>query len=158
MRWNDLLTADRIVMLVDPGTTAGVLDAAARLLSEGSPATTQLIADALRQREQLGSTGIGHGVAIPHARNTAFRAPRSAFLRLGLPIDFGARDGEPVDLVFAMCAPDDTPELHLQHLAGVAERFADAEFRDRLRMARSLDALRTLLLDRPRAAAGAARA
>lgn len=156
MRWNDLLAADRIVLLVEPGSAAGVLDAAARLLSEGSPATTQLIADALRQREQLGSTAIGHGVAVPHARNAAFRDPRGAFLRLARPIDFGARDGEPVDLVFAMCAPEDTPELHLQHLAGVAERFADAEFRDRLRMARSVDALRGLLLDRPRPAAGAA--
>ena len=156
MRWNDLLAADRIVLLVEPGSAAGVLDAAARLLSEGSPATTQLIADALRQREQLGSTAIGHGVAVPHARNAAFRDPRGAFLRLARPIDFGARDGEPVDLVFAMCAPEDTPELHLQHLAGVAERFADAEFRDRLRMARSVDALRGLLLDRPRPAASAA--
>ncbi len=156
MRWNDLLAADRIVMLVDPGSTGQVLDAAARLLSEGSPAITPLIADALRRREQVGSTGIGHGVAIPHARNAAFRVPRAAFLRLGRPIDFGARDGEPVDLVFAMCAPDDTPELHLQLLAGVAERFADAEFRDRLRMAHRVESLRRLLLDPSPADASAA--
>ena len=96
------------------------------------------------------------GVAVPHARNAAFRAPRAAFLRLAHAIDFGARDGEPVDLVFAMCAPDDTPELHLQHLAGVAERFADAEFRDRLRMAHRVESLRRLLLDPSPADASAA--
>jgi len=146
MPWTDLLSADRIVMLVDPDNPAQVLDAAARLLSDGSRASTQTIADALRRRERLGSTGIGHGVAIPHARSAAFHAPRGAFLRLGRPIDFRARDGEPVDLVFAMSATDGMPEQHLQHLAGVAERFADAEFRDRLRMARSLDRLRRLLL------------
>lgn len=146
MPWTDLLSADRIVMLVDPGPATQVLDAAARLLAGGSPNATATIAQALRERERLGSTGIGHGVAIPHARSAAFHAPRGAFLRLGRPIDFGARDGEPVDLVFAMTATDDTPERHLLHLAGVAERLADAEFRDRLRMARSIDRLRRLLL------------
>ncbi len=155
MPWTDLLSADRIVMLVDPGPAGQVLDAAARLLGGGSAIATSAIAEALRERERLGSTGIGHGVAIPHARSATFRVPRGAFLRLGRPIDFGSRDGEPVDLVFAMTANDDMPELHLQHLAGVAERFADAEFRDRLRMARSLDRLRRLLLP-PTPAANAA--
>ena len=132
-----------------------VLQAAAQRLSCDALDMAAL-GDSLQARERLGSTAIGHGVAVPHARNAAFRDPRGAFLRLARPIDFGARDGEPVDLVFAMCAPEDTPELHLQHLAGVAERFADPEFRDRLRMARSIDALRGLLLDRPRPAASAA--
>ena len=147
MRWNDLLAADRIVMLVDPGTAAGVLDAAARLLSEGSPATSQLIADALRQREQLGSTAIGHGVAVPHARNAAFRDPRGAFLRLGHPIDFGARDGEPVDLVFAMAVPEGMQQEYLQWLSELAERFADASFRDALRGAADAGALHAALRD-----------
>ena len=153
MPWTDLLATDRIVMLVDPGSPSEVLDAAARLLSDGSPLSTQGISGALQARERLGSTGIGHGVAIPHARSAAFHAPRAAFLRLQRPIDFGARDGEPVDLVLALIATDDTPELHLQHLAGVAERFSDAEFRDRLRMARSIDRLRRVLLAPPSARA-----
>jgi len=155
MPWTDLLSADRIVMLVDPGTPAQVLDAAARLLSDGSPASTLALADALRRRERLGSTAIGHGVAIPHARSAPFHAPRGACLRLGRPIDFGARDGEPVDLVFAMSATDAMPEQHLQHLAGVAERFADAEFRDRLRMARNVERLRRVLLAPPATASAA---
>ncbi len=147
MAFFDLLSADRIVMLVAPGSRDVVLDSAARLLAGNSPTTTPLLARALREREQLGSTGIGRGVAIPHARSTAFREPRAAFLRLSHPIDFGASDGEPIDLVFAMCVPDHLVEQHLQTLSGLVERFSDAEFRDALRDARTLPDLRGLLLD-----------
>ena len=92
MSFFDLLSADRIVMLVAPGSRDVVLDSAARLLAGNSPTTTPVLAQALRDREQLGSTGIGRGVAIPHARTSAFREPRAAFLRLSHPIDFGASD------------------------------------------------------------------
>jgi PTS system nitrogen regulatory IIA component len=146
MPWTDLLSAERIVVVDDAATPGRVLDAAARLLSDGSPASARAIAAALRQREQLGSTAIGHGVALPHARSAGFHAPRGAFLRLRRPVDFDARDGEPVDLVFAMSATDDRPEQHLQHLADIAGRFADESFRERLRAARSLATLRRLLL------------
>ncbi len=145
MPWTDLLEAGRIVVLDDPGTRAQVLDAAARLLSGGSPEQARVLADALNQREALASTAIGHGVAIPHARADGLAA-RGAFLRLGRPVDFGARDGAPVDLVFAMSASDDRPELHLEHLAGVAAGLSDPDFRDRLRAARTLGQLRGLLL------------
>ena len=91
--------------------------------------------------------GIGRGVAIPHARSTAFRQPRAAFLRLSHPIDFNAADGQPVDLVFAMCVPDHQVEQHLQTLAGLVEHFSDAGFRDAVREARDLSQLRGLLLD-----------
>ena len=154
MPWTDLLDAGRIVVLDDPGTRAQVLDHAARLLSGGSPAQARALSDALQQRERLASTAIGHGVAIPHARNQGLEA-RGAFLRLGRPVDFGARDGAPVDLVFAMTASDDRPELHLEHLAGVAARLSDPEFRDRLRGARGVAQLRRLLLA-PAVAANAA--
>ncbi|WP_101925957.1 MULTISPECIES: PTS sugar transporter subunit IIA [Luteimonas] len=147
MPFPDLLAADRIVMLVAPGSRDVVLDTAARLLAGNSPSTTPLLAQALRDREQLGSTGIGRGVAIPHARSTAFREPRAAFLRLSHPIDFGAGDGEPVDLVFAMCVPDHQVEQHLDYLASLVERFSDTEFREALRDAADLPRLRSLLLD-----------
>ncbi|NYZ63643.1 PTS sugar transporter subunit IIA [Luteimonas deserti] len=147
MSFSDLLSADRIVMLVAPGSRDIVLDSAARLLAGNSPMTTPVLAQGLRDREQLGSTGIGRGVAIPHARSAAFREPRAAFLRLSHPIDFGASDGEPVDLVYAMCVPEHLVEQHLQILSGLVERFSDADFRDALREARDLPRLRGLLLD-----------
>src|SRR3546814_2919711 len=83
-------------MLTEPGDRDRVLDAAARLLTDASPAMTAAIGAALRERESLGSTAIGHGVAIPHARSNAFSAARGAFLRLEHPVDFGARDHAPV--------------------------------------------------------------
>jgi len=150
MPWTDLLSAGRIVVLDDPGTREQVLDDAARLLSGGSPEQARELAEALHRREQVASTAIGHGVAIPHARSDSLQG-RGAFLRLGRAVDFGARDGAPVDLVFAMTASDDRPELHLEHLAGVAERLADPDFRERLREARNVAQLRKLLLPAPAA-------
>lgn len=145
MPWIDLLAADRIVLLVEPVSRDHVLDAAARLLGGNSPTITPAISTALRERETLASTGIGQGVAIPHARGPMFHQPRGAFLRLAHAVDFNAGDGRPVDLVFAMCAPDDLPEVHLQRLAGIAERFTDPVFLGRLRSAADLAALRNAL-------------
>jgi PTS system nitrogen regulatory IIA component len=146
MPLTDLLSADRIVLLVEPIDRERVLDAAARLLADASPATTAVIADCLRQRERLGSTAIGHGVAIPHGRSNAFEEVRAAFLRLQHPVDFDAGDGDPVDLVFAMAVPEHFTQRHLQLLSELAERFADAAFRTALRQAPDADALRGVLL------------
>lgn len=144
--WTGLLAADRIVMLVYPDPRDAVLDAAARLLSGGSPTLTPAIAEGLRRREQLGSTAIGRGVAIPHCRSNAHSTARAAFLRLAHPIDFAAGDGEPVDLLFAMCVPEDLAQRHLQTLSELAEGFADGGFREALRDAPDIASLRALLL------------
>lgn len=151
MPFADLLTAERIVVLTEPGGRDTVFDVAARLLSNASPGLTATIASALRDRETVGTTAIGHGVAVPHARSNAFDHARGAFLRLQHPVDFGAGDDLPVDLVFAMNVPEHSPQLHLQSLADVAGRLADREFRDALRGARDLAALRSLLLGQPTA-------
>ena len=147
MPFSQLLTADRIVLLVEPGDRDGVLDAAARLLTDSAPGTTAAIGDSLRSRERLGSTAIGHGIAIPHGRTQAFTEARGAFLRLQQPVDFGASDGEPVDLVFAMAVPEHFTQQHLQLLSELAERFADPGFRAALRAAPDLGSLRRLMLD-----------
>ena len=147
MPFQSLLAADRIVLLVEPGDRDAVLDAAARLLADYSPANTQVIGDSLRKRERLGSTAIGHGIAIPHGRTPAFDTARGAFLRLAEPVDFGASDGMPVDLVFAMAVPEHFTQQHLQLLAELAEQFADDGFRAALRAAPDAAALRALLLD-----------
>ena len=146
MPHTDLLTAERIVQVVEPGGRDPVLDAAARLLSGGSPDWTRVIADGLRGREAVGSTGIGRGVAIPHCRTSGRREPVAAFLRLARPVDFRANDGELVDLVFAMAAPEDRTQQHLDTLSELAERFADPDFREALRSARDISSLRGLLL------------
>jgi nitrogen PTS system EIIA component len=140
------LAADRIGLLVEADGRDAVLDAAARLLGGSSAASTSAIADSLRQRERMGSTAIGHGVAVPHGRSSAFSDTRAAFLRLQPAVEFGAGDGIPVDLVFAMAAPEHFSQQHLQLLSEVAERFADPEFRATLRRAADVDALRAALL------------
>lgn len=143
---HELLAADRIALLVEPGGRDAVLDTAARLLADGSANITAAIAAALREREQLGSTGIGHGIAIPHARTNAFDRARGAFLRLREPVDFEAGDGQPVDLVFALAVPRHFDREHLRILSDLASRFSDAGFRAALRDAPDIAALRELLL------------
>ena len=146
MPYRDMLAAARIVQVVEPGNRDQVLDAAARLLGGGSPEWTQSIAQGLRAREAVGSTGIGRGVAIPHCRSPACREPLATFLRLSTPVDFRASDGQPVDLVFAMVVPEDRTQQHLDTLSELAGRFADAAFRDTVRGARDIIALRSVLL------------
>ena len=143
---HELLAADRIAILVEPGGRDVVLDTAARLLADGSATNTAAIAAVLREREHLGSTAIGHGIAIPHGRSNAFDRARGAFLRLREPVDFGAGDGQPVDLVFAMAVPRHFNREHLQILSDLALRFSDAAFRAALRDAPDIGALRDLLL------------
>lgn len=146
MALSALLSADRIGLLDEPGDRDGVLDAAARLLADGSAAHARIVAESLRVRERLGSTAIGHGVAIPHGRSRAYDHARAAFLRLARPVEFAAGDGEPVDLVFAMAVPEHYTQQYLHCLAELAERFADAEFRARLRAVPDLAGLRALML------------
>ena len=147
MPLSEFLSADRIVVLADAGGREAVIDEAARLLAGGGAGgdTAAAIADSLRQRERMGSTAIGHGVAIPHGRNAAFGATRAAFLRLLPAVDFSAADGEPVDLVFAMAVPADFNQQHLQLLSDIAERCADPAFRAALRDAADVQALRGIL-------------
>lgn len=147
MPFQDLLSADRIVTLVEPVDRDQVLDAAARLLAGASEDRTAAIGDSLRQRERLGSTAIGHGVAIPHGRSNAFEQARAAFLRLRRPVDFDAGDGQPVDLVFAIAVPEHFTQQHLQLLSELAERFADAGFCDAMREAADARALERLLVE-----------
>lgn len=142
-----LLTADRIAVAVPADDGDAVLETAARLLSGDAPAQAAAIADSLRQRERLGSTAIGHGIAIPHGRSDVFAEPRGAFLRLQRPIEFGASDEQAVDLVFALIVPEHFTQQHLQLLSELAERFADADYRAALREAGDADALLRLLAE-----------
>ena len=146
MSLSDYLSDDRIILLIEATTRDTVLDAAARLLGNASQAATASIAHGLRQREKMGNTAIGHGVAIPHGRSDAFDTIRAAFLRLQPAVDFQAADDEPVDLVFAMAVPAHDTQQHLRLLSELAERFGDPGFRAVLRTAANVDELRAALL------------
>ncbi|AAM37819.1 PTS transporter subunit EIIA [Xanthomonas citri pv. citri] len=152
MPLTDLMAAVRT--LVSPAADRDtVLHAAADLLSCRQAGADELYAN-LCEREALGSTAIGHGIAIPHGRCPNLTEPRGALLRLDTPVPFGS--DEPVDLVFAMAVPAHYTHQHLMLLSELAERFSDADFRRNLRTAPNADALMALLADVPPAQASAA--
>lgn len=105
------------------------------------------VLNALTRREALGSTGVGHGVATPHARLRGLDRMRGVFVRLETPIDFGSMDEQPVDLLFALLQPaDSSPSEHLQALAKVSRLLRAGELRTQLRQASGLDAIHALLV------------
>ncbi|WP_024938737.1 PTS sugar transporter subunit IIA [Xanthomonas arboricola] len=152
MPLTDLMAAVRTV--VSPAADRDtVLHAAADLLSCRQAGADELYAN-LCEREALGSTAIGHGIAIPHGRCPNLTEPRGALLRLDTPVAFGG--DEPVDLIFAMAVPAHYTHQHLMLLSELAERFSDADFRQQLRAAPDADALMALLTDAPPVQASAA--
>ncbi|MCL1498742.1 PTS fructose transporter subunit IIA [Xanthomonas nasturtii] len=143
MPLTDLMAAVRTV--VSPAADRDtVLHTAADLLSCRQAGADELYAN-LCEREALGSTAIGHGIAIPHGRCPNLTEPRGALLRLDTPVAFGG--DEPVDLIFAMAVPAHYTHQHLMLLSELAERFSDADFRQQLRAAPNADALMALLTD-----------
>lgn len=115
--------------------------AAARRTGLGAKA----IAAALTEREKIGSTGFGGGVAIPHAKIEGLKRVFGSFARLTAPIDFHSVDGAPVDLVFLILSPPDAGAEHLKALAGVSRVLRDRNTVAKLRGARSRDAIFALL-------------
>lgn len=93
------------------------------------------ILDVLKAREDLGSTALGKGVALPHAKLSDIETPVKLFLRLERPIDFEARDGEPIDLVFVVLWPAAAPKGLLEAISGIARNLRDAGFLRSLRQA-----------------------
>jgi nitrogen PTS system EIIA component len=91
------------------------------------------VIDALIERENLGPTGVGHGVALPHARLAGVDDVKGIFLRLEKPLNFDAVDRQPVDLVFALIAPENAGVDHLKALALVSRTFRDASICAKLR-------------------------
>lgn len=155
MPLHDLMTHARVAILdghalessasgeAEASSATRVLDAAAWLLADDTDVAS--IARALREREARASTSLGFGVAIPHARVAELDECRAAFLRLEHPVDFGAADGTPVDLVLALLVPEHDIDGQVRRLAEIAERFSDAGYRSALRDARDAGRLRQLL-------------
>ena len=110
------------------------------------------IFDVLLQRERLGSTGLGQGVAIPHGKMAGLKRIVGVFARLPEPVDFDAVDGRPVDIVFLLLAPEGAGADHLKALARIARVLRDEKTAELLRSARDESALRALLTS-PAAAA-----
>lgn len=155
MELADILSSDRIAVDVVVSSKKNLLEKAAELLAAADQGGhTRDIFDSLCQRERLGSTGLGHGVAIPHGRVAGQDSVSGSLIRLASPIEFDAPDDERVDLFFALAVPADCTDVHLRLLASVAERFGNESCRRRLRAAGSAEEIMTIISDPPVGADG----
>ena len=134
MQLNDYITPNTIACLQSASSKKRALEVLSHFLALTQPALNETdVFDKLLERERLGSTGLGEGVAIPHCRMKAATQAMVALVTLDQGIDFDARDGKAVDLLFALVVPEDCNETHLKLLATAAEMFSDAVFCSSLR-------------------------
>lgn len=134
------IVAGRIGSKLEIGSKKRLLEVLGKLLASADPALSQdTVFGHLLERERLGSTGLGHGIALPHARMKEVHEAIGAFVQLQSGVGFDAIDDRPVDLAFAMLVPESASETHLQLLSQLATMFSDATLRERLRCAESTE-------------------
>jgi PTS system nitrogen regulatory IIA component len=142
MQIQTLISPGRTLCGIEGGSKKRALELLANAIAQDVPG---IDADDLFRRligrERLGSTGIGHGIAIPHCRVENCSGTIGALITLVDPIDFDAIDSQPVDILFAMLVPEDAHDEHLQTLAALAGALNNADYRQRLRNADSDAAL-----------------
>ncbi len=142
----DLLDRNAISLRVSAANKRQTLAVVAEIAARGAGLDPGVILDALAERELAGSTGVGHGVAVPHARLDGLTRMRGVFVRLEQPVAFDSIDDQPVDLIFALFAPAEAGTEHLRALARVSRALRQAELREQLRQARTADAVHALLV------------
>jgi len=148
IRLETILTPGRSLVNVPGGSKKRALEQIANLIGREVPELdTQAVYEALIAREKLGSTGFGNGIAIPHCRLQGCESPVSALLHLDAPIDFDAIDGAPVDLLFVLLVPQAATDAHLELLRQIASMLDRKDVRDKLRSAKSNEALYQVVLD-----------
>lgn len=136
MLFTDIISPDRVSLDTNSLSKTAVLLHVSQLLSRSqSNLDAQELFAAFWNREALGSTAIGHGVTIPHLRMDNILKSYACFLKLKNPVDFGAEDKQPVDLVLGFITPAHETEQHLTLLAGIMEKFNHADFRHACRHA-----------------------
>ena len=141
----DFISPDRIALDLRVRDKAQLLqELAKRAAASGSGVPAAAILSALRSREELGSTGLGRGFALPHARIDGLNRFIGLFARLARPIDYDAIDGAPVDLVFLLLMPPETGNNNVAALAAVSRRFRDGDTVTKLRKSDAAAALTTL--------------
>lgn len=145
MPLSTLIADGGIVADVSATSRKQVFHALAELASKSLSVPARPIHDALMERERLGSTGVGHGVAIPHARTDLVEEVSGFFLRLKQPVDFDAVDGRPTDLIFMLLAPEEAGAEHLKALAQVSRLLRRDDIRRSLRAAPDSAALASIL-------------
>ena len=131
-----ILTPEHIFLDLLLSSKKRVLEKISSLLETELNLSRRIIFDAFFVREKLGTTGIGGGIAIPHARLHGLEEAICVFIRLEKSLSFQAIDNKPVDLLFALLVPEDCSEMHLQLLSELAAKFSKENFTNSLRLAK----------------------
>ena len=140
-----ILPASQVLVGVEATSKKRAFEEAGLLFENLHGLSRALITDSLFARERLGSTGLGHGVAIPHGRIKGLKAPMAAVLQLAQPIGFDAPDEQPVGLLIFLLVPEAATQKHLEILSEIAELLSDADLRERIKSAASVDELHGLI-------------
>jgi len=153
MSVDGLLAADAVICDLKATSKKHLLQELAAQAADLCSLNERVIFDALLERERLGATSVGNGVAIPHARLPDIDSVYGIFTRLAQPIDYDAADDEPVDLVFLLLAPESANNQHLRALARISRLLKRPEIRANLRGADGTQALYSMLTEDHRRAA-----
>ncbi|MGB0865430.1 MAG: PTS sugar transporter subunit IIA, partial [Granulosicoccaceae bacterium] len=122
----ELLNKDRVLCNADIGSKKRALQKLADLFADSDPELkARKVFDQFCARERLGSTGLGHGIAIPHCRMDGIDEPMAALITLDEPIEFDAADGKPLDLLVGLMVPSEATDTHLGLLADIAKKFSE---------------------------------
>jgi nitrogen PTS system EIIA component len=141
----DLITPKGIIANLRAGSKKQALQELAKKAAEVTGLHDRAIFDVLLERERLGTTGVGHGIAIPHGKLPNLDKVHGIFARLERPVDFDAIDEQPVDLMFLLLAPEAAGADHLKALARVSRLLRDSAMCGKLRGSESADAIYALL-------------
>ncbi len=144
-RLASILPVTQVLVHVDASSKKRAFEEVGLLFENLHGLSRALVTDSLFARERLGSTGLGHGVAIPHGRIKGLKAPMAAVLQLAQPIGFDAPDEQPVSLLIFLLVPEAATQKHLEILSEIAELLSDAALRDQLNACGSADELHGLI-------------
>ena len=146
-RLASILPSSQVLVGVDATSKKRAFEEAGLLFENLHGLSRALITDSLFARERLGSTGLGHGVAIPHGRIKGLKAPMAAVLQLTQPIGFDAPDEQPVRLLIFLLVPEAATQKHLEILSEIAELLSDATLREKIKFAVSAESLHGIITD-----------
>lgn len=146
MQLSEFLDFDSVKPALPAGNKRMLLQQLAQMAGQRLAVDSRPILASLSERERLGSTGFGQGVAIPHGKVEGLTSIYGLFARLSDPVDYKAIDGEPVDLVFLLLSPPDSGAEHLKALAAISRVIRHGPTLEKMRGARSRDALAAVLM------------
>lgn len=149
MDLSDLVTQKSIMPALKAASKKQLLQMLSEKAAQITGLTERDVFDTIMQREKLGSTGVGNGIAIPHGKLKNIKNITGVFARLETPVDFEALDDEPVDLVFMLLAPESAGADHLKALSRIARILREADMVKKLRGTKDAAALFAFLTEQP---------